>query len=601
MKFYDFLQQDEGQPQKDYIFAKDEKEHWHQMLANWCEQDNLQLIWEDALSNRSEQERRIYARNHFIEHLYFAQDWLRVFAVLDSRSFGQRKVYYDPSMRSFSNDLDLGRKAAASRNWSFDEGISLLPRLWRYTLLRCSLAGRADRYPEAAFFVLMMLNREREALGLAELLTDPTKKAYVLITMANVQEQQAKGEESRKQNESFLNLLMRVYEVACTIENNFGRAWILCKLGATLAHAQEREQAIEVWAEAEGMIATFNDALDHRRSLHELIKSLVQAQEWAEAEQVIAAIEDSQEHAWALRVLGEALAHAQERERALEVWAQAERVITTIDDSYVRAFALCKLGEALAQVQEGERAYALWIQAEGMIATIDDSDRRASSVRELGVTFAHAQEWVEAERVIATIEDSQEHAWALRVLGEALAQAQEWAQAERVIATIVDSQEHAWALRELGEALAQAQEWAQAERVIATIADSNQHAWALRELGEALAQAQERERALEVWAQAERAIATIADSYIQALALSELGVALAQAQERERALEVWAQAERVITTIKDNNNRTEAMSDLGEALARAQEWAQAERVIASIEHRLLGSLKWQPFLHLSLA
>ena len=47
VKFYDYLRQDALNPQKDYLFATDEEETFHQTLANWCEQNDIQLIWED--------------------------------------------------------------------------------------------------------------------------------------------------------------------------------------------------------------------------------------------------------------------------------------------------------------------------------------------------------------------------------------------------------------------------------------------------------------------------------------------------------------------------------------------------------------------------
>ena len=345
VKFYDYVRQDEKNPQKDYIFAKDEEENWHKTLANWCEQDNIQHIWEDAPSNRVEQERRVYARKHFVAHLYFAQDWDRVFTVLDAHHFGRMKVRYDPSTRSYSDDLDLGRKAAGWENWTFEEGISQLPKLWRYTLLRCSLSSRADQYPEAAFRVLILLDREQEALGLAELLTNQAMKAHILITMARVQ----KGEESRKEQERFIELLMRAYEVAATIENSSRRASVLSELGAALAQAQEREQAQAVWAEAERVITSIENSSSRAKALRDLGEALAQAQEWTEAERVIALVENSYHRASALRNLGAMLAQAQE-------WTEAERVIATIEVSSSRAKALSALGAALAQAQERELA-----------------------------------------------------------------------------------------------------------------------------------------------------------------------------------------------------------------------------------------------------
>jgi hypothetical protein len=180
------------------------------------------------------------------------------------------KVRYDPSMRSYSDDLDLGRKAAAWENWTFEDGISHLPYLWRYTLLRCSLASRADRYPEAAFRVLVLLGREQEALGLAELLTDRATKAHILITMAQVQERQQKGEGSRKKQERFIDLLMRAFEVAGTTEDSVRRASSLCELGVALAQAQEKERAQAVWAEAERVISTIEGSYSRADALHAL-------------------------------------------------------------------------------------------------------------------------------------------------------------------------------------------------------------------------------------------------------------------------------------------------------------------------------------------
>src|SRR5207248_3240221 len=79
LKFYDYLRQDENLPRKEYIFAKDEEEIWHRTLADWCEQSDIQMIWENAELNPVEQARRLYARNHYLAHLYFAQEWGKLF------------------------------------------------------------------------------------------------------------------------------------------------------------------------------------------------------------------------------------------------------------------------------------------------------------------------------------------------------------------------------------------------------------------------------------------------------------------------------------------------------------------------------------------
>ena len=185
LKLYDYLRQDEERPHKEYIFARDEEEGWHDTLAQWCERGDLSLIWEDARHDPVEQGRREYARKHYVTHLYLSHEWQqpqkqRLFEVLDTVQYGQAKIRDDPSTRSYALDLDLGRQATMWEGWTLEEGMALLPRLWQYTLLRCSLTSRADRYPEEAFRLLVLLGRKQEALGLAELLTDPGQESSCL-------------------------------------------------------------------------------------------------------------------------------------------------------------------------------------------------------------------------------------------------------------------------------------------------------------------------------------------------------------------------------------------------------------------------------------
>jgi len=459
LKLYDYLRQDEQRPHKEYIFATDEEEGWHNTVARWCERGDLSLIWEDTRHDPVERGRREYARKHYITHLYLSHEWQqpqkqRLFEALDTVQYGQAKIRDDPSTHSYTRDLDLGRQATMWEGWTIEEGMALLPRLWQYTLLRSSLTSRADRYPEEAFRLLVLLGRKQEALGLAELLTDRAKKVRILQRIAEQLREQATEETE------WLELLMRAGEVARTIQDRSEQAEALSALGTALA----------------------------------------QAQQWTEAERVITTIQDRSEQAEALSALGTALAQVQQWTEAERVWEQAERVITTIQDRSEQAGALSALGTALAQVQQ-------WTEAERVIGTIQDRSERAWALRELGTALAQVQQWTEAERVIGTIQDRSEQAEALNALSTALAQVQQWTEAERVIGTIQDYYKQAEALEELGTALAQAQQWTEAERVIGTIQNRSERAWALRELGTAMASAYEFEQLLHViqheWRQVE--------------------------------------------------------------------------------------------------
>src|SRR5205807_3578199 len=109
----------------------------------------------------------------------------KLFNVLDEGIYGKAKVQYDPSMHSYALDLDLGREASSSAHWNLKQAIHLLPHLWRYTLLRCSLASRADKYPREAFDLMLLLGQETKALGLAELLTNLEYKSQIFTLIAS--------------------------------------------------------------------------------------------------------------------------------------------------------------------------------------------------------------------------------------------------------------------------------------------------------------------------------------------------------------------------------------------------------------------------------
>src|SRR5207244_1434550 len=98
--------------------------------------------------------------------------------------------------------------------------------------------------------LLVLQKRKQEALGLAELLTDPAKKVRVLLHIAEQLREQANEEAE------WLELLMRASDVARTI-----------------------------------------DKFVYSRTLEKLSNALVQAQQWAEAERVISMIQDSSEQA----------------------------------------------------------------------------------------------------------------------------------------------------------------------------------------------------------------------------------------------------------------------------------------------------------------
>ena len=388
LKLYDYLRQDVERPHKAYIFARDEEEGWHDTLAHWCERGDLSLIWEPTRQDPVEQERREYARKHCVTHLYLSHEWQqpqnqRLFAVLDTVEYEQAKIRDDPSTRSYILELDLGRQATMWKGWTLEEGLALLPRLWQYTLLRCSLTSRADRYSDEAFRLLVLLGRKQQALGLAELLTDPARKVSVLLQIAKqLREQENEGSE-------WLELLMRAADVARTIQYSIERARSLSVLGTALTQAQQ-------WTEAERVIGTIPGGSWQAETSRKLGTALAQAQQWTEAERVIGTLPDRNQQAEALSVLGTALAQAQQWEHASQVWTEAERVIGTISDSNEQAKALSVLGTALAQAQQ-------WTEAEWVIGIIHASSEQGRALSTLATAMASADEFEKSLHVIQRV------------------------------------------------------------------------------------------------------------------------------------------------------------------------------------------------------
>jgi tetratricopeptide (TPR) repeat protein/ribosomal protein L37AE/L43A len=526
----------------------DERE-WHRNITSYYRRIAAETGW-----NRVEN----YGLSYVVQHLNLAHEWQQLFALLDDPAFGRAKLRFDPSTRSYAHDLDLGRQATVWEGWTFEESIALLPRMWQYTLLSCSLTSRADKYPEPAFRLLVLLGRKQEAIGLAELLTELANKVRIYMQIAEEMKRQA------SQESDWHELMMRAVEVAQRIEDRTAKAEALYKLGIAYVEAQELEQARRVCQEAGQVIDTIENSPARSETLRGLAIAYAQAQLWAEAERVIGMIGDGYDQEEALRALGMAYAQAQQ-------WDQAERVIGMIEFSFSQPQALSGLGMAYAQAQHWDQARRTWAEAERVIGMIGNSYLQAEALSALGSAYAEVQQWDQARRVWTEAEQAikaRAQSKVLRDLG---------------ILNAIKAHARSKVLRDLGKVYAQERSRPEAEQLIDVIQDLYWRAKVLSELGKAYAQAQQWDQAQRVWAEAERIL--IPDLYRQAKVLSELGKAYAQAQQWDQAQRVWAEAEQVIRMIDRRDEQTQALSDLVEMYLEAQQWEQAERAIDTIEYR----------------
>ncbi len=125
-----------------------------------------------------------YGRAHLLAHLDAGQDLDGLFAVLDDPDYARGRLHDDPSTFAFCTDLDRGRAAAGRPGLAPADAVELLPRMWRYCLLRNALSNHADERPDAAYVGDVLTGDAVRAARMAPLLTSTSRRANVLGRMA---------------------------------------------------------------------------------------------------------------------------------------------------------------------------------------------------------------------------------------------------------------------------------------------------------------------------------------------------------------------------------------------------------------------------------
>jgi hypothetical protein len=445
-KFQQYLQQDEHAPNMGHVFDADEAARWHLSLADWCESghEGLAAIWQDAGSDALEQERRVYARQHYIAHIFHARAWERLWHALDDGAYGRAKMHYDSSMHGYAQDLELGRIAAASIAGTVEDGITALPRLWQYSLLRCSLASHADSYPDQVFETLALIGRAQEAIGLAELLTEAAKKVRVLRMLGAFL-----GRQPAHAHEGY-QLLLRAADIVRTIHEVEERDTARRAIAESLAESGQ-------FADAERLAIAIDDADRRESAFCILISQLAGAGRTAEAERVATRITGGGQRTEAMRPIIMALAMAGRL-------ADAERVIGTIESYQHQMNAWRDLVATLAEMGQ-------FVAAERHACIITDDLLHADALRAIAIALAEAEQFAEAERITSTIGDERWRLEATQTIIMSLARSGQHAQAERLADTITDEILQAEALRTVAIALASAGQFIEAERIAQTLAD----------------------------------------------------------------------------------------------------------------------------------
>ncbi|NWJ97567.1 MAG: hypothetical protein HXX20_17410 [Chloroflexi bacterium] len=631
------------------IFTREEEKNYHLRLAKWCEEGKggIAAIWQEERRGGLEQIWQTYARRHYVTHLYHAQAYDKLFAVLDEGSYGQSKLRHNVtsslSTCTYALDLELGRKAASRIGTT--EGIGLLPNLWRYSLLRCSLNSQADNYPDAWFEVMVLVGRQQEALGLAELLTKPKKKAEVLRRIAlagqfdvtNSVTNSLLGAEAEHQKHRLTVLLQRMGELTPQIsagrEVREERAQDLVEAVQALLKTAQYTQALEIAAQvgerplkvkilveiAQALLkaAQYTQALEIATQIEdyawqvqvrvEIALAMVEAgvedptyvnalQLLAEGTAVTFPVESNWEQARVLSSLAQTLVGAGE-------YAQAQKVASQIKDKYWRAKILVEIAEVLVAAEEKKRAEvikATTIQTNFMVWAAFPSSQEFAQLEHAPIKQSL---FAEAQIVARQIEDSWEKAHVFGELAQVLVSAGErkkalvvLTEAQAVAHQVEDRSKKAWVLVEVAKAWLAAEEkldgfaLLEETQVLASqIDDSLERAKILVEAARTLVSAREKAKARKLWTEVQRVASQIGAASLRAQVLVEVAKIMIgnrsaeQEQSRVEALSLLAEAQAVASQIEASSLRARILGEVGQALVMAGEYTRAQDLARQIE------------------
>jgi tetratricopeptide (TPR) repeat protein len=602
-KLTEYLKENPDRPTDAYEFDLAEVQDWHGKLANWCGQGTNEQLWSSSIDPPGPEDYRAYARKHYVAHLHDAGYYEKLFAVLDTKDYEYGKLQADPSTRSTVLDLLLGCEDAAHVVTLLREdappakSLGSLARLWRYTLLRCSLATQADTYPIEAFQALLALDREQQALDLAELLTQPMRRLdALLIVMQQLLSQPEREAEG-------LQLYDRVYEIATTIADPHERVKAFGHLVATLQLARQEDRARDCWQEASTAANAFTDPLEQAIALHDLAEAYIQAHLWEQAKTTARLIDSLVEQidvwgqlALALRQVGlteqadaastemqmlvsSAPRHtrqaALDRERSLSAQAlahagqlAAQKVAEEIRNDTVRDITLVRIAARLV-IADADLWESSWQSIEDIVQRYARRGRTLSQLAnilvDLSIELSRQQRWEQARAVATVMSDKDVQCRALMGIvsqlawhGLRLEAEKDWRDARELCTAQIDQVE-AQVTGIAVSALVKAEQVTQARTITDAIQDDQIREHVRSEFAIALARIKER-------AEARKTADSIIDLQDRDRAYSGIALALMQAGESE-------QAQTLALAIEDRNQRMRILNELVTICCNKQLWA----------------------------
>ena len=576
-------------------------------------------------------ERRHYTLERVVQHLYEAQAWRQLFGLLNDEQYGQAKLHHDPSTQGYGQDLVLGQQATTWDGWTVEEALGVLPNLWRYTLLRCSLVSRADKYPPEAFQLLLQLKREQEALGLVSLLTQAVHRAKVLLCIAQWFKEQGRDAES-------LRMLTRAEAIAYTIELPEQQAEVLADLVlefARMGQQQAVERAIQTLKEnsiglgsvaralsqagqferARAVAVMIQEGWQRDASLQGIACALARDGQWQPA----CSIAQSMKDRWIKDVTVEELAVISAQSGHVQ---QTKTLLPLLKDESRKAHILGELGLVLVNAGQQEQAEEIWNSVErmsnlpqgkgawskmavmarqlflGESSVVMNSDM----LKETMGVLAQAEQWQSADDMIPKaqklVQKSQKDPAMLsneklRKVAVALALAGRWQRAVAVVPMIQEGWQGE-TLKEIVLASARVGQVQQAKEIAWSIKEKPRKVEALGELGLLLAQSGQMQQAQALWDEAEKTAHQIEGEWLRASTLRDLIWTFVQAQYWPRIETLWEEADEIARRLESGFDRSQTQRKFAMALAQAGQWQRAEALTRGVEEdwQKNASLDW---------
>jgi len=419
--------------------------------------------------------------------------------------------------------------------------------------------------------ILVKLGQFDQALSATMTIKGEENRAKVVKEL--VQALMQAGEKARAL--SVANLVLAVGE---TIENDWGKAFMLKAMAMALVQSGQFDQALTV-------VEAIRNDWDRATALKEVALAV------AEKGEEIRAISIANRALAVAEIVGSESLQLEARSNLFQVlvtvgeFDQALKAVEAISNEWSKAAALKEAVLALAQSGNLDRALAI-------TEVIEDYWNKAAALMEVTLVLLQSEQFDQALTLAEVIEDDRYKAKTLREIVLTLVEKGEEiravAVADKALAIAKVVGDEALQLHTLGSMILvqiKIGQFDQALRMTETIRNEWNKVKVLEEVAEVLAQMGERAYATWVANRALMFVEMVMDKGDKALALKKVAQLLVLTGEKDRALVIVNQASTLAKMVKDEDDKAFLLKEVSLVLAQAGQFDKALRVAKSIEKK----------------